>query len=168
MQRFTALAFISIAAVANAQQGVNSANHAVRMDAAVGLSNEADVDISTQPASDFALMPIQTFRSSALGATDRRCNRQCAVLHGAAIGLGVGVIGGALYGAHEDRTDNFGPSAVGIDAAAFGVIGGFIGAIVGAIWPLSAATPTVTTITPATALYAAHGAEWRAGVHVKF
>jgi len=164
MQSIAALAFISIAAVAQAQQGVDSANHAVRMDTAVSLSNETDIDVSSQPPSGFALMPTRAFRSSALAVAGRRCNRQCAVLHGAAIGLGVGVIGGALYGAHEDRTDNFGPSAVGIDAAAFGVIGGFVGAI----WPLSPATPIVTAITPAIALCTAHGVEWRTGVHVKF
>lgn len=96
------------------------------------------------------------------------CDRQCAVLRGATIGLGVGAIGGAVLGAHEDRTDNFGASAVGIDAAALGVLGGFVGAIVGALWPLQSATPIVTAVTPALRVRGVQTPEWRVGMHVGF
>ena len=98
----------------------------------------------------------------------RSCDRQCTVLRGAVIGLGVGAIGGAVYGAHEDRTDNSGSSAVGIDAAAFGVVGGFIGAIVGALWPLRAAIPVVTAVAPVLPARSVRTPDWRVGMHVGF
>jgi hypothetical protein len=105
---------------------------------------------------------------NSLAIASRSCDRQCTVLRGAVIGLSIGAIGGAVYGAHEDRTDNFGSSAVGIDAAAFGVVGGFIGAIIGALWPLRAATPIVTAVVPVLPVRSGRTPEWRVGMHVGF
>jgi hypothetical protein len=56
---------------------------------------------------------------------------------------------------------------MGIDAAAFGVIGGFLGAIVGAVWTLKPAAPFVTAILPSASVDASHRALWSIGTHLK-
>ncbi len=107
-----------------------------------------------RPESTAALDQTARFPRHPLSTADSGdCDRRCAVLHGAAFGLVTGAIGGALYGAHEDRTDNHGASAVGIDAAAFGALGLLVGALAGSAWPITASEHRVPVSASGTGAY---------------
>jgi len=150
MRSFMALAFISITGVVHAQHDVSHAAPERHRFDSMSLGSEKFPHIPAHFTIEPLSAPFLVTSTAITAADDGGCNRRCAVLRGAAIGLGVGAVGGALYGAHEDRTDNFGPSAVGIDAAVFAATGAFIGAITGAVWPLHSANPIVAAVVPST------------------
>lgn len=165
MRRFAALIFISIAGVASAQQGAHAAAPAAQMFGSVGRVNSAYLNTPMQPIPQI-LPAVSSPPKAAPSANGGGCARQCAVLRGAGIGLAVGAVGGGLYGAHLDRTDNFGASAVGPDVAFGGALGVFVGAIVGALWPLSGNSPIVASLVPTSAHRGVSRSEWRICAHV--
>jgi len=168
MRSLMALAFISIAGVVHAQHDVNATAPESKFDS-ISLGSKQSPDMPMDFAIESLSAPFLVTSSVPLAtAGSSGCNRRCAVLRGTAIGLGVGAIGGALYGAHEDRTGNFGPSAVGIDAAVFAATGAFIGAITGAVWPLHSANPIVAAVVPSTQFRSLSKSEWRVSTRVRF
>lgn len=169
MRILMALAFISIAGVVHAQHDVTFTGPEQHRFGFVSLDSKGSPDLPTYLAIERLSAPFLVTPSVKSATTDGSgCNRRCAVLRGTAIGLGVGAIGGALYGAHEDRTDNFGPSAVGIDAVVFGATGAFIGAITGAVWPLHSANPIVSVVVPPSKFRSLSKPEWRVSAGVQF
>lgn len=165
MRRFTALIFISMTGAASAQQGVHVAAPAAQMFGSVSPVNSAYLNTPTQPITHI-LPAVSSPPKVALSANGGGCARECAVLRGAGVGLAVGAIGGGLYGAHLDRTDNFGASAVGPCVAFGGAVGVFVGAIVGALWSLPGNSPIVASLAPTAAHRGVSRSEWRIGAHV--